>query len=106
MIARRHFWIFLFALLLPLAPVAAAAHEVSHVRPTLETGSKSGLQGGHCEMCALAAQLADGAAASSPAKVPDFEQRQTPPAWHFASRPSVGLIAPFDSRAPPSSLPP
>jgi hypothetical protein len=104
MIARRHFWILLFALLLPLAQVAAAAHEVSHAGPALETGSKSGLHGGHCEICALAAQLGGGAAASTPAKVLDFELHQTTPAWHFASRPCVGLIVAFHSRAPPISL--
>jgi hypothetical protein len=104
MTARRHFWVFLFALLLPLAQTAAAAHAVSHVRPALETGSKSGLQGEHCELCAIAAQLGGGAAASSPTKVFDSDLRRSAPAWHFASRPSVGLIVPFDSRAPPNSL--
>jgi hypothetical protein len=102
---RRHLcWIFLFALLLPLAQLAAAAHEVSHVRPALEMGSKSGLQGGHCDMCALAAQVDGGAAASSPPKLPLPAPRQSTPEWTVADRLCAGTIVPFDSRAPPNSL--
>lgn len=102
MSVRRYFWIFLLALLLPAAQVAAAAHELSHVCPAVEAGSKSGLAGGHCDICALAAQVEGGATPGAAAKAPPLELRQGAPFWHFASRLSAGASAPFDSRAPPT----
>jgi|GEM_PF-5581252 len=104
MTARRHLWILLLALLLPLAQVAAAAHEVSHVSSALETGSKSGLHGGHCDLCALAAQVDGGAAPASPAMFVAPELRQPAPARPLGIEPRVGINTGFDSRAPPHTL--
>ncbi|GAB2583883.1 hypothetical protein GCM10027034_15160 [Ramlibacter solisilvae] len=104
MTARRHFWILLFALLLPFAQLAAAAHEVSHVRTAQEAGSKSGLPGGPCDICAVAAHLSGGAAASPPATILHPELRQVAPLWQGTSQTSNGAAAPFDSRAPPNFL--
>jgi len=104
MIARRHLWTFLIALLLPFAQLAAAAHEVSHIQAAAQAGSKSGLHGGHCEMCAVAAQIGGGAAASDLPKLCHPDLREASPVWHFANRSWIEAVAGFDSRAPPISL--
>lgn len=104
MTARRLLWTFLLALLLPLAQVAAAAHEVSHVKAATEAGSKAGIHGGHCEMCALAANIVGGGAAASPPVIPAAIATHVGPLG-TEGRLSAAPTHAFLSRAPPSSLP-
>jgi hypothetical protein len=101
---RRFLWTFLLALLLPFAQLAAAAHEISHVQPAVQADSKSALHGGHCEICALAAHISGGAAATSPLKIQQDELQHGAPTWFVSSRPSMGAFFGFLSRAPPNSL--
>lgn len=98
---RRLLWSLLLAILLPLAQVAAAAHELSHVRTAAEGGSKSAPAGSHCDLCAVAAAVSGGAAPSATPvlALPDmaFATPVRPaPAAHIAQ-----TFHAFSSRAPP-----
>ena|SRR5437899_2212366 len=101
---RRLLWTFLLALLLPLAQLAAAAHEISHVQPQLQADSKSALHGEHCGICALAAHIGGGAAATSPLEFVQDELHHGAPIWFVSSRPSMGAFFGYLSRGPPNSL--
>lgn len=98
---RRLAWIFLLALLLPLAQVSAAAHELSHLNSQGEPGSKSTLVS-HCDLCAVAAAVTGGSAAMASALPliagPAPEAPLAPP---LATVASPAFFA-FLSRAPPS----
>lgn len=68
-VARRHLrWLLCFALLLPVAQWASVAHAFTH---TTDAGSRSGPEPGlhlqHCPVCPVAAAVAAGGLASSPA---------------------------------------
>ena len=97
---RRFLWSLLLALILPFAQVAAAAHEVSHVRAAL--ADKSGVPAPHCDVCAIAAAVTGGGAASEApvlahAPAANEQPASVAPAPHTAER-----FAFFLSRAPPS----
>ena len=67
-VARRHLrWLLCFALLLPVAQWASAAHTLTHAA---DAGRRSGPEPArplqHCPGCALAAVVAAGGAASTP----------------------------------------
>lgn len=91
---RRLLWSLLLAFILPLAQVAAAAHEVSHTPATPASI--------HCDQCALAAAVSGGAAPSTPPALwlPDTPEAapQAPAATVRAGEPFTA----FSSRAPPS----
>lgn len=92
---RRLLWSFVLAVLLPLAQVAAAAHEVSHV--------KAAPASIHCDECAIAAAVSGGAAAASHAALPLADFAGAAPVFTaLAPHPAARFTA-FDSRAPPSS---
>ncbi len=91
---RRLLWSLLLALILPLAQVAAAAHEVSHLK-----APPTSIQ---CDHCALAAAVSGGAAPSAPpAFMASDAPDTTPPALVAAVRAGEPFTA-FSSRAPPS----
>lgn len=91
---RRVLWSLLLALLLPLAQVAAAAHEVTHV--------KSAPVSIHCDECAAAAAVSGGAATTAPlAALPVHAKTSAPVAPAVTSRAAEPFVA-FSSRAPPS----
>jgi hypothetical protein len=91
---RRLFWSLLFALILPLAQVAAAAHEVTHLKsPPLSI---------QCDHCELAAAVSGGAAPSAPlAIMAAAAPNETPQAPAVTSHIAEPFTA-FASRAPPS----
>lgn len=91
---RSLFWSLLFALILPFAQVAAAAHEVTHLK-----APPASIQCDHCE---LAAAVSGGAAPSTPLAIvppasPDTPFAAPPVAVHAAE-----AFTAFASRAPPS----
>jgi hypothetical protein len=101
---RRLLWSLLLALLLPLAQVAAAAHELSHVQGTTEAGSKSAPVAAHCDLCVVAAAISGGAAPSAAPvlALPDFASAvpvRPAPAAHIPQ-----AFHAFSPRAPPSLL--
>ena len=96
---RRLLWTFLLALLLPLAQVAAAAHEVSHVRSTQQ--DKSGPVVTHCDLCAVAAAVSGGGAAPEPAVLVHAPAVEMQPAWVALAPSTAARTALFQPRAPP-----
>lgn len=91
----RFLWSLAFALVLPFAQVAAAAHEVSHVNATPATI--------HCDQCSLAAAVSGGAATSATPSIIAIEAQDA-----IAQAPATPVragerFAAFSSRAPPSS---
>ena len=97
---RRFLWSLLLAVLLPLAQVAAAAHEVTHVRAAVS--DKSGQPAPHCDLCAVAAAVTGGGAASTAPVVvhaPAVEHRAS---WQPQTPQAPAHVAHFLSRAPPS----
>ena len=97
---RRLLWAFLLALILPIAQVAAAAHEVSHIRTAVS--DKSGVPAPHCDVCAVAAAVTGGGAASTAPvalHAPAVEHRA---AWQPQAPLAPAHVAHFLSRAPPS----
>src|SRR4051794_39543302 len=101
---RRLIWSLLLALLLPLAQVAAAAHELSHVQAASEAGSKSAPVVAHCDFCAVAAAISGGAA---PSAAPVLALSDTPSAVPVRPAPAAHIPQAFDAfspRAPPSLL--
>ena len=92
---RRFLWSLLLALILPLAQVAAAAHEVSHVK-----GAPQSIQ---CDQCAAAAAVSGGAAASTPSALPAIAPLAAAPVFVETAAPASTPFAAFRSRAPPSS---
>ena len=67
-VARRHLrWLLCFALLLPVAQWASAAHTLTHAA---DAGRRSGPEPAshlqHCPVCPIAAAVATGGAASTP----------------------------------------
>jgi hypothetical protein len=90
---RRLLLAFLFALVLPFAQVAAAAHEVSHV--------KAAPVSIHCDHCAAAAAVGAGVASvDAPVIVP--AARESSVSWHVPATRIAEPTASFLSRAPPS----
>lgn len=99
---RRLLWSLLLALLLPLAQVAAAAHELSHVRPGTEAGSKSAPVAAHCDLCVVAATISGGGA---PSTTPTLALAHVEAAAPLSHEPAQRLAEPFSafaSRAPPA----
>lgn len=91
---RRLLWSLLLALILPLAQVAAAAHEVTHVK-----AAPVSIQ---CDHCTLAAAVSGGAAPSVPLALPAADSPDaTPQAPAIVPRAGEPFTA-FASRAPPS----
>lgn len=96
---RRLLWSLLFALLLPLAQVAAAAHELSHLRPA---EAKSAPLAIHCDQCAVAAAISGGAAPSAPPQLALVQMRSAEPVAPAAVPRRIERFFAFSSRAPPS----
>jgi hypothetical protein len=92
---RRLFWSLLLAFILPLAQVAAATHELSHLK-----SAPTSIQ---CDHCALAAAVSGGAAPSAPPAVPAVELHDSAPTLPAASIRAAEPFTAFSSRAPPSS---
>ena len=97
---RRFLWSLLLALILPLAQVAAAAHEVSHIRAPFS--EKSGVPTPHCDVCAVAAAVTGGGAASDAPVLLHAPALQAQPVWHAPAPHTAERFAFFLSRAPPS----
>jgi hypothetical protein len=90
----RFLWSLVFALTVPFAQVAAAAHEMSHVKATPASI--------HCDQCSLAAAVSGGAATSTAlAVVATDAQDSVAVAPSTPLRPGERFTA-FSSRAPPS----
>ncbi|MEJ6022366.1 hypothetical protein [Ramlibacter sp. PS4R-6] len=97
---RRFLWTLLLALVLPFAQVAAAAHEVSHVRAA--ASDKSGVPAPHCDVCAVAAAVTGGGAASDAPVLLHAPVRHEQPLAQSPAPHAGEPIAFFLSRAPPS----
>jgi hypothetical protein len=96
---RRFFWSLLLAVLLPLAQVAAAAHEVTHVRAALS--DKSSQPAPHCDLCVVAAAVTGGGATSSAPVVVHATAVEHRAAWQPQAPQTPAHVAHFLSRAPP-----
>jgi hypothetical protein len=94
---RRFLLALLFAWLLPLAQVAAAAHEVSHVR-ALDQGAPATV---HCDLCVAAAAVSGGAATAGAPVLAHAPNPAAPIAFDVPAAPERRHIALFLSRAPP-----
>jgi hypothetical protein len=104
---RRHGWLLWFALLMPVAQVAAGWHELSHLQPGPHADG-AGKQALHlrlaCDLCQSAAVVAGGAPLPQiavPAAVAFVDELP-----HLLLRPARALpCAPvYHSRAPPLPL--
>jgi len=95
---RRLFFALLLALVLPLAQVAAAAHELSHVRATQDKSAPSAI---HCDLCAVAAAVTGGGAASEAPVLLHAPAPVAQPLWTQTTPSSSESPTPFLSRAPP-----
>lgn len=95
---RRFLWSLLFALLLPLAQVAAAAHEVSHARTASDA---AGLPALHCDLCDVATNLTSGVPGPAPALL-HVPAQPVKPTWHAPAPHAARAATFFLSRAPPS----
>ena len=96
---RRLVFALLLALVLPLAQVAAAAHELSHVPSALQ--GKSSPAGTHCELCVAAAAVTGGGAATQAPAIVHAPAVEEQPTWVALVPASREPAAPFLSRAPP-----
>ena len=100
--SRRPFRRFLFALLLalvlPLAQVAAAAHELSHVRAQQDPSAPVL---SHCDLCMVAAAVTGGGATSAAPVVLPAPAPAEQPQWTVLVPVTSERAAPFQSRAPP-----
>lgn len=96
---RRILLAFLIALVLPLAQVAAAAHEVSHVRTSQQDKSAPAVS--HCDLCAVAAAVTGGGAASAAPIVLHAPAVEEQPSWVALGPVTAERPTPFHSRAPP-----
>jgi hypothetical protein len=95
---RRFLLALLFALVLPLAQVAAAAHELSHVRAQQD---KSSPVAAHCDLCVAAAAVTGGGAASEAPVVLHAPAPEAQPSWTALVPATSEPAPPFQSRAPP-----
>jgi len=96
---RRLLLALLLAFVLPLAQVAAAAHEVSHVQGSKDQSAPVAV---HCDLCAVAAAVSGGAAPSANAAVaPPTITAGAASASRDLIPPTSESAAPFESRAPP-----
>ena len=96
---RRLVLALLLALVLPLAQVAAAAHDLSHVRAQLQ--DKSAPAPSHCDLCMLGAAVTGGAAAVHSPVVLHAPPAEPQPTWTVVASVTTRPAAPFLSRAPP-----
>lgn len=96
---RRLLWSLLFTLLLPLAQVAAAAHELSHLRPAESKSAPLAIQ---CDQCAVAAAVSGGGAPSAAPPLATVEWHGAEPAGRLAAPHAIERFVAFSSRAPPS----
>ena len=102
--ARRHLgWLLWFALLLPVAQWASVAHAFTHA--ATDAGSRSAPEPGthlqHCPVCPVAAAVAAGGLASSPAGFAAPVVDATDVAW----RPALAIV-PSTPRRPANRGPP
>lgn len=105
-VARRHLrWLLCFALLLPVAQWASAAHVLAHAA---DAGRRSGPEPAHhlqhCPVCPIAAVVAAGGAASPPANwfaalAADGSSLDVPVAAHVPALPRRP-----SNRGPPASF--
>ncbi|MGJ7509104.1 hypothetical protein [Variovorax sp. GT1P44] len=100
----RHWaWMLWFALLLPMAQVASAAHALSHpVEPAgIHAGDKGLPHSFTCDLCLTAAALHGGALRSEPLHLPHSAAQDEAPR-HAPTGTWQELLAPvYRSRAPP-----
>jgi hypothetical protein len=102
---RRLAWLLWFALLVPVAQFAAAAHPLSHAaaeaRGDLE--SKRSLNQAHCDLCLVAAAIGVAAPAGAPPAVAALAPHDAAPPMALVAvwlaRPALAYL----SRAPPPS---
>lgn len=100
---KRLAWLLWFALLLPFAQVAVAAHELSHVQRA-EAVSKVSAQPVQCDVCLVAAAVGSGGAASAAHVFTGLTfANEGPLARPAAPRPAEPPAF-FHSRAPPPAL--
>lgn len=106
-VARRHLrWLLCFALLLPVAQWASAAHAFTHTADaSRRSGSETAGHLPHCPVCPIAAAVATGGAASTPATwVAALDggggALEAPPAADVPAAPRRPT-----NRGPPASLP-
>ena len=96
---RRFLLALLLALVLPLAQVAAAAHEVSHVRALADKSTPAAV---HCDICVVAAAVTGGGAASQAPVVLHAPAPQATPSWAVLAPVASEPAAHFQSRGPPA----
>jgi hypothetical protein len=96
---RRLVLALLLALVLPLAQVAAAAHELSHVKAALQ--HKSSPAGTHCDLCVAAAAVTGGGAAAHSLVVLHAPAVAEQPSWAVSVPVTRERPVHFLSRAPP-----
>ena len=96
---RRLLLALLLALVLPLAQVAAAAHELTHVRAALQ--DKSSPTPAHCDLCVVAAAVTGGGAAAHALVVLHAPAVAEQPTWVALVPATRDPATPFLSRAPP-----
>jgi hypothetical protein len=96
---RRLLLALFLALVLPLAQVAAAAHELSHVRTAPRDQSAPATS--HCDLCVMGAAVTGGGAATHSPVVLHAPAPQPQPAWTAVGSLATPRPSPFLSRAPP-----
>ena len=96
---RRLVFALLLALVLPLAQVAAAAHELSHVSAALQ--DKSSSVPAHCDLCVAAAAVTGGGATAQVPVVLHAPAVSEQPTWVAVVPATRDAATPFLSRAPP-----
>lgn len=100
---RRLAWLLWLALLLPLAHTAAACHAATHAMGDAQRDSQHAPASlaAPCDLCLMAAGLADGAAPSSASEVA-AQPAASAPQWTAPLRqPSLPLALAYRSQAPP-----
>lgn len=103
---KRLAWLLWFALLLPFAQLAAAAHELGHLAaPAQVQGGvgKAKAQAATCEVCLVAAAVDGGGAAQAPMAWAAAPVHFKEPGVIAAGVVASGSAGAFLPRAPPSA---
>jgi hypothetical protein len=102
---RRLAWLLWFALLVPVAQFAAAAHPLSHAAAEArgDADGKRSLHQTHCDLCLVAAAIGGAAPAGEPPAPGVLAPRHAAPTLApvavWLARPALAYL----SRAPPRS---
>ena len=105
LLRQRWAWLFLLALLLPIAQSAAICHGYQHVQVELGEHQKGQAlaQAAHCDLCLIAATVAGGAWWSGPPGLPILRAGHAlPPLAHGSVWQALPMLA-YLSRAPPAA---